>query len=203
VAQAEKIMAVRSLDSADPGSRRVPLTEFHAHAVMPFRDPLRPRLAAIAPRAAEAVRFAGGWLFDQVMAGWDVTVLAADHADPRPLQILGVRTADLETVLARQVRGSCLQAMAVNADLCDGDARVRRMVRQALGGGQTEVRLWGGRWPEDLDGVADPVRHRLSVAARAFKAQALAAAAVPAGPSGDTEVFQQGAIRPATQVPAP
>ena len=127
------------------------------------------------------VRLAGGWLFDQVMIGWDVTVLTTDRADARPLRILGVGTANLEIVLDRQVRGSCLQAVAVDADLYDADARIRRLVHEAIES-ETDVRLWGEGWPADLDDTAGPVWHRLSVAARAFKAQALAAAAVPPDP---------------------
>jgi hypothetical protein len=157
----------------------------------------------MAPCIAEVVRFAGGWLFDQVMAGWDVTVLTTDPAEPRPLAILGVRTVDLEGVLERRVRGSCLQAIAVHADLYDADTRVRRMVTEALGEGQTDVRFWGERWPDELDGAAGPVWHRLSVAARAFKAQALAAAAVPADPAELTEVFRRGEIRRPSPVPVP
>jgi hypothetical protein len=153
--------------------------------------------------SAEVVQFAGGWLFDQVMAGWDVTVLSTDNPDPRPLAILGVRIVDLETVLARQVSGSCLQAIAVHADLYDADARVRQMVDEALRGGQTDVRLWGERCSGDSDAAADPVWHRLSVAARAFKAQALAAAAVPADPSEVTEVFRKGEIRRPSPLPVP
>jgi hypothetical protein len=145
--------------------------------------------------SAEVVQFAGGWLFDQVMAGWDVTVLSADHADPRPLAILGVRVVDLETVLTRQVSGSCLQAIAVHANLYDADARVRQMVGEALRGGQADVRLWGEGCSAGFDVAAGPVWHRLSVAARAFKAQALAAASVPAAPGEVTEVFRRGEIR--------
>jgi hypothetical protein len=155
----------------------------------------------MAPGLAEVVRFAGGWLFDQVMAGWDVTVLTTEHADARPLRILGARAADLETALARQARASCLQAIAVRADMYGSDARVRRMVLEALDDGLTEVRMWGDRWPADLDGTAGPVWHQLSVAARAFKAQAMAAAAVPADPGEDTEVFR-GAFRHPSLVPA-
>jgi hypothetical protein len=157
----------------------------------------------MALRSAEVVQFAGGWLFDQVMAGWDVTVLSTDNADPRPLAILGVRIVDLEAVLARQVSGSCLQAIAVHEDLYDADARVRQMVGDALRGGQTDVRLWGEGCSGDFDAAAAPVWHRLSVAARAFKAQALAAAAVPADPSEVTEVFRRGEIRRPIPLPVP
>lgn len=158
---------------------------------------------AMALRSAEVVQFAGGWLFDQVMAGWDVTVLSTDDADPRPLAILGVRVVDLETVLARQVSGSCLQAIAVHEDLYAADARVRQMVGEALRGGQTDVRLWGEGCSGDFDAAAATVWHRLSVAARAFKAQALAAAAVPADPSEVTEVFRRGEIRRPVPLPVP
>ena len=192
-------MAVRSLDSADRGlpvAHRVAGPAAGAEsdsALLPHS--LRPRLAAIAPSVVEAVRFAGGWLFDQVMAGWDVTVLTAGDADARPAQILGARVADLEMVLARRVRGSCLQGIAVRAELYGSDARVRRMVDEARES-LAEVRLWGEAWPAELDGAAGPVRYQLSVAARAFKAQALAAAAIPADPAQDTEEFRSTASRP-------
>jgi hypothetical protein len=150
----------------------------------------------------EVVRSAGGWLFDQVMAGWDVTVITSDHADSRPLQILGARVRDLETTLAMPVLGPCLSAVAVRSDLYDFDARVRRMVLTAFGEGLAEVRFWGDLRPGDLDGRADPVWHRLSVAARAFKAQALAAAAAPADPNEDIEVFRRGEVRQPSPVPA-
>jgi hypothetical protein len=93
-------------------------------------------------------------------------------------------------MLASPGWGPCLQAIAVRADLYTSDVRVRQMVSSALDAGPAEIRLWGEGWPADLDSPADPVRHRLSVAARAFKAQALAAAAVPVNPGEDTEVFR-------------
>jgi hypothetical protein len=130
------------------------------------------------------------------MAGWDVTVLTEDVTDCRPLRILGARPVDMEAALATPLLRPWPQVMAVHADLYGADERVRRMVLDALGMGVTEVRLWGDRWPAALDG-APLVRHRLSVAARAFKAQALAAAAAPAGPGEATEVFRLGeALRP-------
>ena len=141
------------------------------------------------------VRCAGGWLFDQVMAGWDVTVVTADQGDPRPLHILGVRARDLDSVLAVPVLGPCLQAIAVQTDLYDADERVRRMVLTAAEEGGADVRLWGDSWPADFDGSANPVSHRLSLAARAFKAQAMAAASLPAEPAAEAEVFRRGDIR--------
>jgi len=118
------------------------------------------------------VQSAGGWLFDQVMAGWDVTVVTADQADPRPLHILGVRARDLDSLFATTaVLGPCLQAVAVRSELYDADERVRRLVLTAAESGNADIRLWGDVWPDDFEGAADSVSHRLSLAARAFKAR--------------------------------
>jgi hypothetical protein len=155
----------------------------------------------IASSVQHAVRFTGGWLFDQVMAGWDVNVLTTDHADARPLRILGAHAVDLEYALARVIHGPCLQAIAVSADLYDSDARVRRMV-QTVGEGPADIRFWSDRRPENLGDGDDPVRHRLSVAARAFKAQALAAAALAVDADEVTEVFWRPELVRSGQVAA-
>jgi hypothetical protein len=157
-------------------------------------SPLRKRLAVIAPNLGEVVRYAGGWLFDLVAAGWEGTVLTADHPDPRPLEILGGRAYDLESVLAAPPAGRCLHAIAVEANLYGSDARVRRMVYRARGEDLTELMVLGDDRPDGPDGTAGPVRHRLSIAARAFKAEALAAADIPAGAGDDVEVFRRTAI---------
>ncbi len=141
---------------------------------------MRYRLDVVAPSVREAVRAAGGWMFDRVMAGWDVRVLVDPErwngADDRALQILGADTGDLESALITGPRGVRPHALAVAADLYDTDSRIREGVQQALDSGQTEVTLWGESWPAELEGSSvGSVEHRLSVAARAFKAQALAA----------------------------
>jgi hypothetical protein len=143
---------------------------------------VRYRLDVVAADVADVVRFAGGWLFDRSMAGWDVTVLLADHADERPLQILGSRILDLEYALATVGHRPPPQTLAAAADLFDCDSRVRQGVLQALEQGATEVTLWGQTWPVELDSHVSLVEHRLSAAAQAFKAQAFAAAGI-AGPS--------------------
>ena len=70
---------------------------------------MRYRLDVVAADVADVVKFAGGWLFDRAMAGWDVTVLVADHPDERPLQILGVQIVDLEYALATAGDGRLLR----------------------------------------------------------------------------------------------
>jgi hypothetical protein len=157
------------------------------------RRSLRPRLTAIAPSAAEAVRSAGGWLFDQAMSGWEVTVVTAEAGDRRPLDILGVRVRDLDAVVAVPALGSRPRAIALPADLYHDDERVRRLVGAAAETGRAELRLWGDGWPADFDG-GDVVSHRLSLAARAFKAQALAAAHLLGERPMETEAFRRGEV---------
>jgi hypothetical protein len=157
---------------------------------------MRPQLVVIAPDPAEVVRSAGGWLCDRAMAGWDVGVLTEGKADPRPLRILGARSFDLEAVLASPVRGPHPQAIAVSAELFASDHRIRRMVCAALDDGVTDCRLWvdHSTAPHDETDEADHMRHRPSAAARAFKAQALAALPT-AGNAGEfMETFRRAEL---------
>ncbi|MQY31243.1 hypothetical protein NRB56_68520 [Nocardia sp. RB56] len=146
----------------------------------------------------DAVRNVGGWMFDRVMAGWDVTVLISGAEDVRPLQILGANVLELERSLGSQGHGPMPHAIAVSGDLFEADARVRRGVLDALEHGTAEVLVWGDNCPVELDARIGSVQHRLSVAARAFKAQALTAAAISAPALGGTEVFRGGV--PLTQL---
>ena len=163
---------------------------------------MRYRLHVVAASVADVVRFAGGWLFDRAMAGWDVTVLLIDHPDDRPLKILGARTLDLEEALATIESGAegrpRPQALAAAADLFGCDLRVRQGVLQALDQGVTEVTLWGETWPSELEDSVGLVQHRLSAAAQIFKAQALAAVSnvgeAPHSSIGHTETFRSGLL---------
>lgn len=161
---------------------------------------LRPRVAAVTRDPAEAVLFAGGWLFDRAMAGWDVNVLTLDDGNLGPLGILGARVHDLGPALESSlVLGQCLHAIAVPGNLYWSDKGVQRLAHSALQDTPGELLLWGSA--ADLHShpglhlqaghVMVSVRHRLSFAARAFKAQALAAARIPAAETAvsDAEVF--------------
>ncbi|RAV08050.1 hypothetical protein DQP55_19990 [Mycolicibacterium sp. GF69] len=140
---------------------------------------MRYRLDIVAPTVGDAVKYAGGWIYDRVMAGWDVTVLVGGDEDVRPLTILGAETLDLESVLAEWEERPHPQTVAVAANMIDRDARVRQHVRNALDQGGTEVTLWGERLPAELDSSVDSVEHHLSAAAKAFKARALSAVEGP------------------------
>lgn len=155
---------------------------------------MRYRLDVVAATVLDVVRFAGGWIFDRSMAGWDVTVLVADHPDDRPLQIVGAQVLDLEEALASVQSRPRPQALAAAADLFGCDARVRQGVLQALDHGVTEVTLWGESWPSELDDSVGLVQHQLSMAAQTFKSQALAAAAAPHAPIGHVETFRSGLL---------
>jgi hypothetical protein len=153
---------------------------------------MRYRLDVVAPGVLDAVKFAGGWLYDRAMAGWDVTVLLdRDGEDVRPLEILGAVVMDLESVLQAWAQRPHPQTVAVSADMFAADPRVRMHVLTALNQGMTEVTLWGEQWPAELESNVDSVRHELSAAARAFKAQALTAVGNTDG-VGYIETFRCG-----------
>jgi hypothetical protein len=155
---------------------------------------VRYRLDVVSRSVPEVVTFAGGWLVDRVMAGWDVTVLIDTDEDLRPLEILGVEAQDLESALAMWADRPHPQTVAVAADMFSSDARVREGVLMALHQGLTEVTLWGEHCPEELDDTVGSVRHQLSAAARAFKAQALAAIDPPLAVVSDAETFRCGVM---------
>lgn len=153
---------------------------------------MRYRLDVVAASVADVVAYAGGWVFDRVMAGWDVTVLVARDEDVRPIHILGADTLDLETALAMGAERPHPHTLAVSADLFGRDSRIRTGVLEAPDHGTTEVTLWGETWPSELDRTVDSVQHPLSSAARAFKAQALAAVELPVLAVGPCETFCSG-----------
>lgn len=143
----------------------------------PIEDPrLRYHLDVIALDVTALVQAAGGWLYHRVATGWDVNVMVPPHQDLRPLQILGVRTADLETELSAASGEPAGHGLAVVADAFVRDPRIRQRVQLALRRSVTEVVLWGESWPVAVNQRLGTVRHVLTVAGRAFKRQALVAA---------------------------
>lgn len=150
------------------------------------------RLDVVGADVTDLVRSAGGWLFDRAMAGWRVDAWLLDVDDLRPLQVLGVRGHRLESAAGRsadeRAAGLAVSAQALGVV---GDA-----VRDALATGDTEVVLWGGRWPAQWGGRAEAVRYRLSAAARTFKRHALAAAGGDVVEVDATESLVCGGYRP-------
>ena len=150
--------------------------------------PIKYQLNVIGSTVLDVVTSAGGWLFDRVMAGWEVNVLVAELDAVRPLEILGARSFDLDSALRAMRKGPQPQALAVAIDVFDSDERVRQAVLAAMLRGSTEITFWGPGTPTTVDRTVSPVEHPLTAAAQVFKAHALAAAAVRE-PSGPTETF--------------
>ncbi|MGW0158226.1 hypothetical protein ACWDUN_02790 [Mycobacterium sp. NPDC003323] len=148
-------------------------------------------LTVVATDVADVVRGAGGWLYDRVRAGWKVSVVVPGSCDGRPLDILGVRSVAAGRRAAELPSEPA--ALAVSARAFGADADLRGHVTQALERGWAEVTMWGD------DALAAPgysvenVQFRLSPAARAFKAHALAAAGLP-GVVAPTEQFLSCAL---------
>ena len=158
------------------------------------RPDLRYRLVVVAYSAADLVKSAGGWLFDRAMAGCDVTAVLTERADDRALQVLGVQATEFDGAPTSRLCDN-EAALVVSADLYRTDARVREAVLDMLDAGLTSLVMWGEHWPQEFDGLGGCVHHRLSIAARAFKAQALIAAAAPADNITDVESFRGVDIR--------
>jgi hypothetical protein len=137
---------------------------------------LRYRLQVVAASAVDVVQSAGGWLYDRVMAGWEVTALLPHGGDTRPLRILGVTVTDLQSGFGGTAAAS--QGLAVSAEAFAADARVREWVLTCLDDRLTEVALWGEGWPLGVNRATAEAQHLLSAAARRFKGYALAAAGV-------------------------
>lgn len=131
----------------------------------------RYRVDVVAPNVAETVQSVGGWVFDMAMAGWDVRVLVPGDVDDRPLRILGARTVGQPTSMGPADVPPDI--IAVHGDFIARGSRGRDDVLAAIDFRGTEVMMWGTVWPPESTG---PWEHRLSVAARVFKAQALTAA---------------------------
>ncbi|MDT5246591.1 MAG: hypothetical protein QOD36_3967 [Mycobacterium sp.] len=156
---------------------------------------LRYQLNVVASTTEDVVQSAGGWLCDRARAGWDVNVLVAGGGNPQPLAILGATARDLDESFVSMVRNaSRVGALAVSADLLAADVRVREEILRVLTRGLTEVVVWGKQRPAELGRQADPVQHRVSPAARAFKSHALVAADVSTDSITSTEtLFRVGA----------
>ena len=137
---------------------------------------LRYRLDVVATRAVDVVQSAGGWLYDRVMAGWEVTVLLPQPCDTRPLRILGVRVSDLRTAL--DATDAASRGLAVSAEAFTADLRVRERVLKSLDNRLTEVAVWGEAWPLGPLRAMTRAQHVLSLAARTFKGYALGAAGI-------------------------
>jgi hypothetical protein len=135
--------------------------------------PARYQLDVVGAHVADVVDSAGGWLFDRVMAGWDVRVAVADARDTAALDILGVQPVSLGAVFGA---GTTSTALAVAGAMCRSNDRVRDALASCARSARAEAVVWGEVWPTGGGRLGTEVRHELSAAARVFKAQAAIAA---------------------------
>lgn len=145
----------------------------------------RPYLAVVGSDAADIVPHAGGLICDRVRQGWRVVILVPTDTDSRathPLRILGADICPLDAPPdgLRDAR----TALMTSASLYATDRAIRSDVDAALAAKSVEVLVWGSPAGPRTTTVA----HRLSAAASAFKAHALAAAGLDQ-PVGATESF--------------
>ncbi len=121
-------------------------------------------MTVVAADVEGVVGAAGGWLCDRVRAGGS--------------GVLGLQRP---------------AALAVDASVLSHDEPLRREVFRAVDGGRAEVTVWGESGLFAADRRFGRVRHRLSAAARAFKARALLSTGV-AGPEPAVEEFVSSAL---------
>lgn len=142
---------------------------------------LAPLLRVMAPTVADAVRSAGGLVFDRVRLGWRVVVSVPGDEDARALRVLGVEIGDHAADLPDRPT-----AVAAADTMYTRDPATRSVVDAALATKSTEVIVWGSA--EYLGGDRSVVSYQLSRAAQVFKAHALVAAGLTA-PVEPTETF--------------
>ncbi|WP_445166517.1 hypothetical protein ACTXG7_22085 [Mycolicibacterium sp. Dal123E01] len=141
----------------------------------PTPKPARYQLDVVGTHVADVVDSAGGWLFDRVMAGWDVRVAVTNPGNLAALKILGVQTVALAAVFGA---AHAPTALAVAGAVCSSDDQVRDALVASVRSARTEVTMWGEMWVPSMGRPGDDVRHELSSAARVFKTQAAHAAGV-------------------------
>lgn len=146
-------------------------------------------LNVVGSSAADVVSGIGGWLFDRQMAGWNVSVALSVPGDEAALRILGLKTVELQE-LWQSMAGSSehVAATAIATDRFDADEDVRLRGLTGLRGGVGEFAFWGADGPGQLGGQVHRAKYRLSAAARAFKAHAVAAAGHSAESVGPVEI---------------
>lgn len=158
----------------------------------------RYRLTVVAADAVDLVGSVGGWMCDKARAGWDVRVVLTDDRNTRPLAILGAAPLDHDNELSEVMKTASLGGALALSTRVLADERIPAGVLEIVRRGLTHVTVWGQDWPADFSRRAHPVEHRLSSAARAFKAHALGAA-VANDPVAGTETLYSldvDALRP-------
>ncbi|MGE2726102.1 hypothetical protein [Mycolicibacterium pulveris] len=134
------------------------------------------RLDVVGATIAEAVRHAGGLMFDRVRAGWRVAVVTEDTAHSAALTILGTRTqfpgepGDMPAKAGRVVHTRILPGDSSSVNRYTTGVPLQRPEPGS------QLLFWGPSVNCEPAQPKYPMRHELSPAARRFKGCALHAA---------------------------
>jgi hypothetical protein len=126
------------------------------------------RLNVIGADAADVVQSVGGWLYDQIAAGWHVNVSLAQPGDERALTILGV--GDVTTGVSL---GNEPTSLAVSSQILSHDDALLGELLAILADGLGNVTVWDSTRLAEIDGRLSRVERRMSPAAQVFKAHAV------------------------------
>jgi hypothetical protein len=125
-------------------------------------------LQVIGADVADVVQSVGGWLYDQIAVGWQVSVSLAQPGDERALRILGV--GDVTTGVSLGNEPTCL---AVSAQVLSHDDAVLGELHAILADGSGDVSVWDSTRLAEIDGRLSRVERRMSPAAQVFKVHAV------------------------------
>lgn len=126
------------------------------------------RLEVITDNVPEALRRAGGLMFDYGRAGWQVVVITDDDMHSRALTILGARIEAPRDHIPTECGNAERESRAVVAPL-----RVLREHPELGAGYGSRMLLWGEHLDQEPTAGLCTFWYQLSSAARSFKACAL------------------------------
>ncbi|BBX51317.1 hypothetical protein GCM10009645_03360 [Mycolicibacterium poriferae] len=126
------------------------------------------RLDVITDNVPEAVRRAGGLMFDYGRAGWQVVLITDDDMHSRALTILGARVEAPRDDIETECDNARRESRAVVAPL----GALRQHPELSAGYG-SRVLLWGEHLDQEPAAGLCTFWYQLSSAARSFKACAL------------------------------
>lgn len=155
-------------------------------------------LDVITASVAEAVRHAGGLMFDHSLAGWRVRVVTDDTAHRRALTILGTHPQSPERRDdALHTPNRVVRSLVLPVDQLTVDPQAAAVQNTEIEP-PAELWLWGQHVNSERTGLLHPVRHELSAAARTFKAEALRCAGLDTRVDPGEEFWAAQILNPAT-----
>lgn len=148
-------------------------------------------MGVLAQSISDAVRCAGGVVFDRAAAGWDVTVYPMDDAGLRAIQILGAKCGEPGSLFCKDA--SFPTVLVVTSSLPAANRRVEACVKAALSLHGVEVLFAGVDSPRGR-ARDDAGLYTLGHAAHAFKKSAAEAAGLQPDAVSRSEHFHTVAV---------